>query len=161
MSLWWSVSGGERRRSRWAIALVVTVACGAAGLVLWNLPGAIRFAIHAPSGFWAMALLAVLVDLPIFGRRELAVRVRLTLSVCFTFAIFVLWGAAPAIVVQALAGVSLLAQRTSWLARIYGTARLVWALAAAELVVLLLEPRPITEPGTGLTGQNMIHFLPP
>ena len=81
--------------------------------MLWALPQAVRFAHHAPKGFWAMTIAAVIVDIPLFGagRRD-DLRVRSTLSVCFTFAIFVLWGAPPAIVVQALAGtVTVIGQR--------------------------------------------------
>ncbi len=115
----------------------------------------------APGEFWAMALLAVVIDLPFFGRespRDL--RTRSTLSVCFAFAIFLLWGAAPAIIVQALAGVvAAMAHRRGRFIGAFVTSRLVIALAGAELVVAALLERPLTEPGTRLVGRDLVAIL--
>ena len=58
---------------------------------------------HAPAAFWLMAFLALVVDSRPFvtpGPRQSAA---VYPSICFTFAILLLWGFAPAVVVQALA----------------------------------------------------------
>src|SRR5262252_2552345 len=104
-SLSWSVSG--RRGLRVGTVLVWLVVAIGAAIVAIDLPAAVGFAAtKAPAGFWALALAALVVDVPLFGLSGLGdVRPRSTLSICFTFAIFVLWGAAPAILVQAAAGI--------------------------------------------------------
>jgi predicted signal transduction protein with EAL and GGDEF domain len=138
----------------WSVATI------AAGVLVWALPGAIRFLPDAPGGFWAMALAALVVDVPLFGlagRENLSVRS--TLSVCFTFAIFVLFGAGPAVVVQAVAGtVSVIGQRYNARFGLYFVSRLVLATAAAELVVNLVDPRPITTQGTDLNSRDLLAF---
>jgi predicted signal transduction protein with EAL and GGDEF domain len=143
------------RLTRFAVGAVVVIG---AGVLVWELPGAVRFLDHAPGGFWAMALAALLVDVPLFGATDRPdLRIRSTLSVCFTFAIFVLWGAGPAILVQAIAAaVSVVGQRYYPLAGIYLVARLICAIAAAELTVDLADPRPITRVGTGLNGGDLL-----
>src|SRR5690606_14429451 len=116
----------------------------------------------APAAFWSMALGALLVDIPLFGlsRRE-DLRIRSTLSVCFVLAIFVHWGAGPAIVVQAVAAlISASGQRYLPRAALYLGARLVCAVAAAELVVALVDPQPVTgQDVTGLDGGDLLTFL--
>jgi diguanylate cyclase (GGDEF)-like protein len=159
--LWWSVSGEGRHRLRVARLLVVAVGTLAAATVVAALPGAVRFVAGAPAEFWAISLLALVVDLPVYGRRERTTRLRPTLSVCFTFAIFLLWGAAPAIVVQALTVVAPIAQKQRPNMTVYLTSRLVLALAVAESVVALVGPRPIIPSGAGLTGRAMINLLLP
>lgn len=143
------------RLTRFALWTVVTIG---AGLLVWELPGAVRFLEHAPSGFWAMALAALLVDVPLFGATDRPdLRIRSTLSVCFTFAIFVLWGPGPAILVQAIAAaVTVVGQRYAPVAGLYLVARLICAPAAAELAVDLVDPRPITRVGTGLNGGDLL-----
>ena len=155
-----------RGRLRITRALVLTVDVLAAGVLVLALPEAIRFLDHAPDAFWAMALGALLVDVPLFGfagRGDLRIRdlrIRSTLSVCFTFAIFVLFGAGPAIVVQTLAGaVTIVGQRYAPAAGLYLIARLILAIGAAELVVDFADPRPITRPGTGLNGGDLLAIV--
>ncbi|MGE5156406.1 MAG: EAL domain-containing protein [Betaproteobacteria bacterium] len=154
-----SPDGGARLRATRVLAVVVTAF--AATVVVLAFPGAIRFAVGAPREFWAMALGALVVDVPLFGitRRE-DLRLRSTLSVCFTFAIFVLFGAAPAIIVQALAGaVTVVGQRYEPSAGYYFVARLVLATAAAVSIVDLVASRPITVVGAGLDGGDFLAFL--
>jgi diguanylate cyclase (GGDEF)-like protein len=153
-----SQGGWDRlRRTRLAFSAVVAAA---AGVFVWAMPGAVRFMAHAPGGFWAMALAALVVDIPLFGMagRE-DFRIRSTLSVCFTFAIFVLWGAATAIVVQAVAGaVSVAGQRYQPSAGLFFVSRLVLGAAAAEVVVNASGLRPMTAQGAGLTGADLLSF---
>ena len=155
----WSVSERARRRAAWTLVSATGVAAGL--LFIWALRPVLEFARTAPATFWSIALMALLVDLPIFSlARRIAEPTRTTLSVCFTFAIFLLWGAAPAIVVQALAGlVAGLGRRP--IRAVYLVARLVVALAAAEVVVLLTTGRPLDDEGTGLTGHDLLGFLLP
>jgi predicted signal transduction protein with EAL and GGDEF domain len=159
--IWWSVSGEGRRRRHVALFVLVTVIVLGAATLASVVPGAVGFLADAPAGFWAMALAALVVDIPLFGAfsRENR-RIRSTLSVCYTFAIFVLYGAAPAILVQALAGaVSVVGQRYNPRGAVYFTARLVLATAAAELVVRAVDPRPVTDQGAGLDGGDLLAFL--
>ncbi|HEY7222876.1 MAG TPA: bifunctional diguanylate cyclase/phosphodiesterase [Micromonosporaceae bacterium] len=127
------------------------------GLVVWAVPHAIAFAKHAPSEFWAMTGLALVVDVPLFAvRGHDEVRVRTTLSACFTVAIFLLWGAAPAIAVQAAAAiVTAVGQRYGLIGGLFLTTRLVCALAVAEVVVLFASPRPILDEVPGLSGRDL------
>ncbi|MBX6749511.1 MAG: GGDEF domain-containing protein [Micromonosporaceae bacterium] len=155
------MSGEGRRRRYVALLVMVTVTGTAAVTLALAVPNAIRFFDHAPAGFWAMALAALVVDIPLFGAfsRE-DPRVRSTLSICYTFAIFVLYGAAPAIVVQAIAGVvSVVGQRYNLRGVVYIPARLVLATAAAELVVGAVYPRPVTGQGIGLSREDLLAFL--
>jgi EAL domain-containing protein (putative c-di-GMP-specific phosphodiesterase class I)/GGDEF domain-containing protein len=155
------VSPDARARLRATSVLALAVLAVAATVLVLALPGAIRFAVHAPGEFWAMALGALAADVPLFGiaRRE-DMRLRSTLSVCFTFAIFVLFGAAPSIVVQAVAGaVTVLGQRYDPNSGYYLVARLVLATAAAEFLVDLVAARPTTILGAGLDGGSFLAFL--
>jgi predicted signal transduction protein with EAL and GGDEF domain len=153
------VSDG-RSKVRLTQLIVWAVVAAAAGVLVWALPTAIRFLSEAPSGFWSMALAALVVDVPLFGvagRQDL--RVRSTLSVCFVFAIFVLWGVAPAIVVQAVAGaVSVTGQRYELRSGLFFTSRLVLAVTVAELLVDFADPRPINTQGSGLNGGDLLAF---
>jgi diguanylate cyclase (GGDEF)-like protein len=87
-------AGTRHRRT----VIVSTVTTGVAALALLLGPaGAL------PPAFWMMALLAVLVDARPYvvpGRRASAV---ILPSICFTFAVVLAWGAAPAIAVQLVA----------------------------------------------------------
>jgi len=136
----------------------------AAALVVLALVRAWQFIPHAPVSFWALTILALIADMSLFGvdRRGGPPITRTTLSVCFTFAIFLLFGAAPAIVVQACAAAaSAWGQRLPLLRGVFLGTRLVLALAAAELTVLILSGRPINEPATGITGRDWMAFIPP
>jgi EAL domain-containing protein (putative c-di-GMP-specific phosphodiesterase class I)/GGDEF domain-containing protein len=137
------------------------IAAGGA-IFVWALPATVRFLPHAPSGFWAMAVAAMVVDAPLFGfapRDEL--RLRSTLSVCFTFAIFVLYGAEPAIIVQAIAAtVTLVGQGAFRPANMYFVARLVCAIFVAELFIGFVESGgAITTSSVGLTGDDLLDFF--
>lgn len=120
----------DRTTVRQTQVIVWAVIVGAVGLFVWALPAAVRFLPTAPSAFWAMALAALVVDIPLFGvvgRQDL--RIRSTLSVCFIFAIFVLWGAGVAIVVQAVAAaVSAIGQRYPPQSAFFFVARLIIAV---------------------------------
>jgi diguanylate cyclase (GGDEF)-like protein len=143
------VSGGGRGRLTAAWALTGSVVAVAAGLVAWALPATVRFLPDAASNFWAITLLGTVVDVPLYGvARRLTRPVRTTFSACFTFAIFLLWGAAPAITAQALAGlVAAITQGYTPRGAIFLTSRLVCALAACQLGVTLAgasaRPGPI------------------
>ncbi|HEX5997408.1 MAG TPA: GGDEF domain-containing phosphodiesterase [Jiangellales bacterium] len=145
------------RLRRWVLWSVATMA---AAVLVWALPGVVRFLPEAPAGFWAMALAALIVDVPLFGvTGQEDVRVRSTLSVCFTFAIFVLFGAGPAIAVQAIAGaVNAIGQRYHSRFGIYFVSRLILATAAAELVANLADPHPITTQGSVLNSGDLLAF---
>ncbi len=151
----------DRRGWRVAIAVVSTVVALAFALVLWALPSAVRFALDAPSEFWAMALAAVLVDFPLFRfRRHEVTRVRTTLSVCFALAIILLWGAAPAIAVQAIAAiVSAAGQRYTAFGIMLHPARLVCAVAASALALHITGLAPVTRPIHTPTGPDFLAFL--
>lgn len=155
------LGGGNRRVAAFTVTGLAAVV--AAALVVWAVPATVRFLPQAPSGFWAMVLLGTLVDIPIYAlTRRAGQTARTTLSACFTFAIFLLYGAEPAIVVQAVAGtVAALTQRYSALGGVFLTARLVCALAAGELAVLLSEGRPLTRPGPFLTTHDVVGFVLP
>jgi diguanylate cyclase (GGDEF)-like protein len=133
----------------------------ALALVLWALPPFIRFVPHAPLDFWLMAALAVLIDLPLFQTRgPAAILIRPILSPCFAFAIFLLWGAAQGIVVEAVAVVvTALGQRYGIVAGIFLTARHICALAVAQAVVLLVFPRHALPPTDGLIGRDLVPTL--
>ncbi|HEY7224762.1 MAG TPA: GGDEF domain-containing phosphodiesterase [Micromonosporaceae bacterium] len=155
------MSGDGRRRRHVSRTVVYSVATVAAVVLVWAIPGFVRFAPEAPSAFWAMSLAALIVDIPLFGLSGPEdLRIRSTLSVCFAFAIFVLYGAAPAIVVQAVAAsVSMVGQRYRPRAGIHLIARLILAAAASELVLALTDGRPVTTPGGGLDVHDVLAFV--
>ncbi|MEV4279760.1 putative bifunctional diguanylate cyclase/phosphodiesterase [Actinoplanes xinjiangensis] len=87
----------DGRRHRRTV-IVSTASAGVVALALLLGP-----ADALPPAFWAMALLAVVVDARPYvapGRRASAV---ILPSICFTFAVALAWGAAPAIAVQLVA----------------------------------------------------------
>lgn len=146
------------------IALFASLAATAGALIVWALVRTWEFLPETPGGFWAMTALALIVDVTFvrIGLRGGPPFTRTTPSVSFTFAIFLLWGAAPAIVVQAFA--STLSAWLQGLPRLRGmflVTRLVLALAAAELTVFILEGRPVVRSGTGLSGHVLLAFVPP
>jgi diguanylate cyclase (GGDEF)-like protein len=141
--------------------VVATIGAVAAVVLGWAVAGSVPFLPNAPAGFWAMGLGALIVDIPLFAlvRRE-EFQVRSTLSVCYTFAIFTLWGAAPAILVQAVAsGVSAAGQRYQRATGLHMVARLICATAVAMLVVNLADLGPVTPQGIGLHGTDLLTFM--
>ncbi|MEV0607089.1 EAL domain-containing protein [Polymorphospora rubra] len=94
-----------------------------------------------PVAFWLMAGLAVVCDARPFtppGRRQSSA---VFPSICFTFAIMLIWGEAPAIAVQAAAVVvaSWRMRHTAWRA-LFNIAQYAIALTAAYATVQLLVP---------------------
>jgi diguanylate cyclase len=154
-----SVEGsGRPPATQVVLATIVAVAAVVLG---WAIAHAVHFLPVAPAGFWAMAVAALIVDIPLFGiaRRE-EFQVRSTLSVCYTFAIFALWGAAPAILVQAVASaVSVAGQRYRTTIGLHMVARLICATATAMLLVTVAGLGPVTGQGIGLNGGDLLVFL--
>jgi EAL domain-containing protein (putative c-di-GMP-specific phosphodiesterase class I)/GGDEF domain-containing protein len=153
-------------RRRIAVAGVGAVALISVGLVVWALPDAVRFAMTAPNEFWAIAALALVVDVPLRGAVPgTGAHVRSTLSPCFTLAIFALWGTAPAIVVQAVAAaVTSAFQRHGILGRgvlggVFLASRLVCALAVDGLVVQHTIAHPVAATAAALPGHELVPFL--
>jgi len=155
----------DHRRLAWLLrrrrVLIWAVVIGAAAMVVWAVPETLRLLPQAPPGFWAMAAGALVVDVPLFGllRRD-DLQPRSTLSVCFTIAIYVLFGVAPAVVVQAIAGlVTMVGQRYRSPAGLYFVARLVWATFVADTALELVTPGRITSVGVGLNGGDLLAFV--
>ncbi|GLY03665.1 MULTISPECIES: bifunctional diguanylate cyclase/phosphodiesterase [Actinoplanes] len=125
--------------------IVTSVAVLGADLLLWAAHSA-SFA-GLPTAFWAMAALALVVDARPYvvpGRRASAV---ILPSICFTFAILLAWGPAPALVVQlaavAVAGVRMRQpQRRTLHLALQHTVALGAAAAVAGLASLRLGPGP-------------------
>jgi len=118
---------------------------GASGLVaVQAFTGVPPFPYQVPMEFWVLAGLALIADLrpfPVPGTRR---RVgTIFLSICFTFAIMLLWGAGPAIVVQTVAVTgAALRQRFSVARTVFIVGRFVLALVAADAVLDLFGPPP-------------------
>ncbi len=132
----------------------------AAGVLLWALPGATRFLATAPNEFWPMAAAALIVDIPLYRMTFPGdLRVRSTLSVCFALAVLVLWGAAPAILVQAIAGAATATgQRFPPAPSSYMVARLICAAAAAGLVLNLTRIQRPAPQESGDSGRPLLTF---
>jgi predicted signal transduction protein with EAL and GGDEF domain len=153
-----------QRRQALLTAVYGSLAAVAGALVVIALVRTSEFIPHAPVNFWVMTILALIADVSLFGfdRRGGPSVTRTTLSVCFTFAIFLLYGAAPAIVVQTAAAAAFAwGQRVPLLRGVFLGIRLVLALAVAELTVVILHGRPIDQAATGITGRDWKAFLPP
>jgi predicted signal transduction protein with EAL and GGDEF domain len=131
------------------------------GLVIWALPGAVRFLPDAPTAFWKLFALAMLVDAPLYrvGPPSLQ-RVRSSLSVCVALAIFVLWGPAPAIIVQAVAATaSVFWQGFDRVRGISFVNRHVTALAVAGgLALAVVPPDTVGHAISGLAGHDLVPF---
>jgi predicted signal transduction protein with EAL and GGDEF domain len=151
---------GEREPLQLGSAVVWSVVALGAAIVIWELPEAVRFAAQARAGFWSLVVGALVVDVPLFGlfsRQD--TRVRATMSVCFTFAIFVLWGVSPAVVVQAAAGaVTVIGQRYTLPSGLFLIARLVCATAVAQVVVDVAFRHRVAAPGEALPGRELLGF---
>ena len=145
-----------------AIRVVVATVVAVAAVVLgWAVARSVHFLPTAPAGFWAMGLGALIVDAPLFAlwRRD-EFPFRSTFSVCYTFAIFALWGAAPAILVQAVASaVSVAGRRYRSAAGLFMVARLICATAAAALVVTAADVGHVSSQGAGLNGRDLLVFI--
>ncbi|GAA4469969.1 putative bifunctional diguanylate cyclase/phosphodiesterase [Phytohabitans houttuyneae] len=128
----------ERARPFFAFALaVITVAALVCAVPLARLPGQVD---DLPAAFWVMAGLAVLVDARPFtppGRRQSSA---VFPSTCFTFAIMLGWGLAPAVAVQAAAVVvSSWRMRHVWWRAAFNIAQYALALSAAYAVSRLAD----------------------
>jgi diguanylate cyclase (GGDEF)-like protein len=120
----------------------VGVVCLAALVTLVALgDGLLGFLRSAPSTFWLMAVLAVLADarpLATLGRRQVGL---IYPSICFSFAIQLSWGFAPAVLVQASAVVlsSALLRHRVWRAG-FNIGQYVIAFAASTAVLRFAGP---------------------
>jgi diguanylate cyclase (GGDEF)-like protein len=128
----------ERARPFFAFVLaVITVAALLCVVPLARLPGQLP---DLPAAFWVMAGLAVLVDSRPFtppGRRQSSA---VFPSTCFTFAIMLGWGLAPAVAVQAAAVVvSSWRMRHVWWRAAFNIAQYALALSAAYAVSRLAD----------------------
>jgi diguanylate cyclase (GGDEF)-like protein len=130
---------------RWRFVMVPAVAAVAVDAALWGVAHD-TFAV-LPAAYWVMALLALIVDARpyvVANRRASSV---ILPSICFTFAITLAWGPAPALAVQFLsmtvAGARMRepARRTLHLALQHGVA-VVGAALAAHVVGLRIGIRP-------------------
>jgi diguanylate cyclase (GGDEF)-like protein len=156
MRLSWSVSGNRTPHGLAIVGIVIPII--AAALVIAAIPATVRQVPHATSGFWALTVLALLIDVTLFtiGPHPRQVP-RTTLSACFTFAIFLLGQIGPAIVVQAIAGAAgAVVQRLALRRGVLLCSRLVLSLAAAELIIYVIRIRPVVRPGTALTGPEYV-----
>lgn len=110
-----------------------------------------------PAAFWAMAVLAVACDVrPLTSPRQ-PHRIAVFPSICFAFAILLLWGFGPAVAVQAVAVISSWRPgRGRWLVPVnlgkYGC-----ALAAAAVVIRIGAPDGLA--GAGLPGARTVAVV--
>ncbi|GAA4676039.1 putative bifunctional diguanylate cyclase/phosphodiesterase [Phytohabitans rumicis] len=118
----------------WAVITVAALVCA---VPLARLPGQLG---DLPAAFWVMAGLAVLVDARPFtppGRRQSSA---VFPSICFTFAILLGWGLAPAVAVQAAAVVvSSWRMRHAWWRAAFNIGQYALALSAAYAVSRLAD----------------------
>src|SRR4051794_18622284 len=122
-------------------AYVAGVCLAAVGASLLLSDETMDFLRTAPSSFWLMAALAVLVDarpLATLGRRQIG---PIYPSICFSFAIQLAWGFGPAVLVQASAVIvsSLLLRHRVWRAG-FNIGQYVLAFAASTAVLRLSGP---------------------
>ncbi|MEV0648497.1 EAL domain-containing protein [Phytomonospora sp. NPDC050363] len=108
----------------------------------------------APAAFWALAVLAVVVDaLPLSppGPRQSAIVV---MSTCFSYAILFGWGLGPAIVVQILATAvsSWRCRYTVWRAG-FNAAQYTLSLSAAWLVLIAINGTEMVAPNVPLPAE--------
>jgi diguanylate cyclase (GGDEF)-like protein len=149
------------RHRVWGALPVAVVLCGTAVTAgaAYRVPS---FLHTAPWEFWTLSVLAVLSDAYPFplsrsGRWPTAVHP----SICFSFAILLLWGPAPAILVQAVAGAAAAARlRMSLTDALLSVGRLVGTLAAAGMVLRVVEPAPF-ELGMAMDRTDLFAVLLP
>jgi diguanylate cyclase len=143
------VSSRSGRGVPWSLAvlrgdqvIVVAFAIVTVGLVAWQAVHVVAFLPTATRAFWILAGLALVSDWQPLRVGERGPQPAYVLvSACFTFAIMLVWGLAPALCVQVLA--ALLASirlRLSFAGTTLTIARLVFALMAARLVMDLATP---------------------
>jgi diguanylate cyclase (GGDEF)-like protein len=135
------------RRARIFFGYVGAVVAAAAVTLAGYASGLPEFLSGAPSTFWLMAALAVLADgrpLATLGRRRMS---PIYPSICFSFAIQLAWGFAPAVLVQATAVAvsSLLLRHALWRA-VFNISQYTLAFAASA-AVLTLAGRATFAPG--------------
>jgi diguanylate cyclase (GGDEF)-like protein len=126
------------------VALVCVVALA---IVIPALPELRDVPSHSPATYWLLAVLAVVADLRPFpppgGQRSVVFP-----SICFTFAILLMWGFAAAVVVQTAAVVAsaVRMQHRPWRAA-FNAAQYAIAFGAAALVLLATEGQPFAPGG--------------
>jgi diguanylate cyclase (GGDEF)-like protein len=114
---------------------------------------------HAPTTYWLMAGLAVLADLrplpPPGGRPTSAVFP----SICFTFAILLMWGFAAAVVVQTAAVVASSARlrHRPWRAA-FNASQYALAFGAAALMLSVADGAPFAPGGRPAWGDVCVAF---
>ncbi len=115
---------------------------------------------HPSLEFWILLAVAVLAEVRPFmapgaARRMTAVH----LSLCFTFAIMLLWGPVPAVVVQSIAIMTAeFRQRLGWSRAALTASRMALALFAADAVFSRVGP-PTLGLGDRLTESDVIAVL--
>jgi diguanylate cyclase len=102
-----------------------------------------------PAAFWLMAVLAVFSDARPFtppGPRQLS---PVFPSICFTFAILLIWGIGPAVAVQTVAvGASSVRMRHRLWRAAFNAGQYAVAFAAADLVLDLAREKPFAPSGS-------------
>jgi predicted signal transduction protein with EAL and GGDEF domain len=137
-----------------AFATYLLIAASGIALILYSLPGFVRFLPAAPHEFWALLIVSLLLEsaplvLPHVSRQP----TQLAVSLSLTFAILLLWGPAVAIVVQALAlGVAELRVRRPLTDFAITVARFSVAFQVAGWADLWVRPGPVT------VGMNIDEF---
>ncbi|MFY1633451.1 putative bifunctional diguanylate cyclase/phosphodiesterase [Solwaraspora sp. WMMB335] len=120
------------------VGAVTAAAMTVCAVPLRDLPAQVP---QLPAAFWMMALLAVVGDARPFTPPGSRRRSEVFPSVCFTFAIVLVWGLGPAVAVQAVA-VAVFAWRAGhvpWRA-VFNSSQYALALAAADAVAALAGP---------------------
>jgi diguanylate cyclase len=161
-----AASSTGRRPLRLAVVAFWLVVVAGAALTAAALPTAIAFSTSAPPEFWVLAALALVADLTPFRLPPPARRSTIFLvSVCFCFAIALLYGAPPAMIVQVLAvGAAVPRLHLRWPSSAFLTAGLICSLAAAGWVASLMPvyaagmPRPYVK-AVLVAAMVMLTFL--
>ncbi len=138
------------------VTAVCTAAVISVAVLSTGLPAFLR---SAPSAFWLMGAFAVLADarpVATLGRRQVS---PIYPSICFSFAIQLSWGFAPAVLVQASAVVvsSLLLRHTLWRAA-FNISQYALAFVASTAVLRLAGPAPFQAGGRPGLADAMVAF---
>ncbi|WP_425552960.1 putative bifunctional diguanylate cyclase/phosphodiesterase [Dactylosporangium fulvum] len=134
-------SAPPRNASRF-VAYVATITVAAVGVLLVSLPGG--FPSSLPAAFWCFAAFAILADTPWFVQAGPDDVMPAFPSVCFTFAVMLAFGFAPAVLVQlgAVAVAAVWLKHAAWRAAFNaGQYVLSFAAAAALFDVVLPDQR--------------------
>jgi diguanylate cyclase (GGDEF)-like protein len=135
----------EREKAFFGYVAVVCVV--ALAIVIPALPELREVPAHSPATYWLLAVLAVVADLRPFpppgGQRSVVFP-----SICFTFAILLMWGFEAAVVVQTAAVVAsaVRMQHRPWRAA-FNAAQYAIAFGAAAAVLLATQGRPFAPGG--------------